>query len=344
MKFRLTIAALVLVHAAMTAQHPWMLPVSNSVDDLVHTLRLERTDSVCVRTTGSPIDVDGSQVPDSVLHAINLLFTEKLEERGKGAKIIGPCAGQGSVNLSTTVTAAGDRGWRIGPEATHEASERLWSAVFYLPLIDLMPEVRTINDEFNPNYFDLPQLPANATVLRMSGALIEGKLIEANGIDLVVEVPRKRRKPKTLALHKSEVFSVTFETGEWLLYAPDVLLGDDLTADEMRIYIAGQQDARANYNALPTTLVGVLVGAGGAIFASGGLILTILPPIAYGGAQFIPVLRIREATITNPEHRFNDIYADGYERVARSRKVLGGFKGGALGMVAGVAAWFLILQ
>jgi hypothetical protein len=159
-----------------------------------------------------------------------------------------------------------------------------------------------------------------------------------------MEVPRKRRKPKTMAIHKSEVFSVTFPEGEWVLYAPDEVLGDDLSIDEMRIYIAGQQDARDLYNAFPTTLVGVVVGAGGAILASGGLIITILTPVAYGSAQFLPILRIRESTIRNPEHRFNDVYAAGYERVARSRKVLGGFKGGALGMIAGVATWFLILQ
>ncbi len=115
-------------------------------------------------------------------------------------------------------------------------------------------------------------------------------------------------------------------------------VGDDLTADEMRIYIAGEQDARANYKPRLTAMVGTVVVGGVAFLASGGLILTLVPPLAYAGLQFVPVMRIQEKAITNPQHRYNEIYALGYERVARSRKVLGGLKGGVAGMVIGAAA------
>ena len=58
--------------------------------------------------------------------------------------------------------------------------------------------------------------------------------------------------------------------------------------------------------------------------------------------QLIPRIKIREETISNSENKYNEIYAMGYESVARSRKVIGGLKGSAIGVTVGTIFYFLI--
>lgn len=334
-----------------TAQHPWAKPFANAADDLHFNLRSEKGDSICVALRPGRAD---ASLPDSVFNALEALFAQKIEERSKSAIVTQGCS------TPTPIQVTGEVGWRadgtnirVAPEATNSSNDTQWSAVFFVPMTETLPEPDDIEEAFNPYYFDIPDLPAEASLLAMSGKVIEGRLISTEGTELKMEVAqrerrffkRKKAKKKILGLHKSDVFSVTFpEAGEWVIYAPDDALGDDLTSDEMRIYIAGQQDASDLYRSRGTALLGFIVGAGGAIFASGGLLFTILPPMGYTAFQFVPFIRIKEHTIRNPEHRFNDVYAAGYERVARSKKLLGGLKGSGLGMLVGVATWFLVLQ
>jgi hypothetical protein len=340
MKFTPLFAIFMLLGTSLYAQHPWMRPLASAADDMVFTLRVSDQDSVCVLVNRAQGEV---QLADGVVDALREAWVYTLRERIPVKQVKHDCS-TGSVNLEVNVNRADEERLRIFTEANHLQNDNTWSAVFFIEDPAELPLLTDGEDPFNKSYFELPELPAEARVLHMSGAVLSGSLVSADGVDVVIEVPRKRRKPKTVALHKSEIFSVTFDSGEWVLYAPDALLGDDLTVDEMRIYIAGEQDARNRYNPRPTTAVGVVFAAGAAVLASGGLILTLLPPIAYGAAQFIPVIRIREHTISNPEHRYNIIYAEGYGRVARSRKVIGGFKGGAVGMVIGIAGYFLLAQ
>lgn len=327
-----------------------MTPIANAADDLLYTLRIQSGDSICIQPNG------GSDIAttDSIDHALIKLFAFQVENHIEGvfadpycSKTLNPAA-----FLSTEIIPSENKQLKVNAEAQHLANKAVWSAVFYLPEVDVLPPLDDSIDVFNQVFFDLPALPADVSVLRMSGHIVYGQLLETEGSDLVLSVERKRKslfaknktRLKEVSIHKSEIFSVVFASGEWVLYAPDPIVGDDLTPDEMRIYIAGEQDARANYKPRVTALVGTLVVGGVAFLASGGLILTIVPPLAYAGIQFIPVMRISEKTITNSQHRFNDIYAMGYERVARSRKVLGGLKGGVAGMIIGAAAYYILVH
>lgn len=343
MQLKLTVVLLVLSTLTSFAQHPWESPLRSTATDAAASLRLTYTDSVCVGLANAAPNA----APDSVQEAILNLFARLLAEKAKGAEISRQCS-QGDATIDLRISTATEQRYAFEGNGSQTYKGLEWSAVMYIPVTERLPEVQAIGNEFNIEAFSLPPLPAQVTVTRMSGAEITGTLISAEGIDLVIDIPRgkpeKNKKPKRINLHKSEVFSAQFAEGEWVLYAPDPLLGDDITADEMRIYIAAERDARENFKVWPTVVTGVVVCGAVAVLASGGLFLTILPPLAYAGAQFIPVIRIRENTISNPEHRYNEVYAEGYGRVARSRKVLGGLKGGALGMVLGSAAYFIFLQ
>lgn len=184
---------------------------------------------------------------------------------------------------------------------------------------------------------------AQDQILKMSGHTIVGEIVEVTDFQVVCEIQKKNGKTKQVAFPRSDVFSVTKEGQEEdIFYQQDSFIGDDYTVQEMRIYIAGEQDALNGYDPSPTKYVGLLVGAGAGVASQGGLLLPIGVPVAYTLLQLAPTIKIREETISNINHKYNDIYAAGYAGVARSKKVLAGLKGSALGAFIGVIFYFLI--
>lgn len=338
MRFTLLCAALLLLQLTSSGQHPWNNTLRNSASDLHYTLRLAKNDSICIR----PFQAE--KIADSTLHAINRHFSLMLEKEQPELVPLPMCERTTGIFVTGTAIKNGER---IKLQLDAMNGDLTWSAVFFLEGEVVLPEIGNPETAFDQNFFEVPELPAEATLLRMSGNEISGSVLSVDGIDIVMETPRKRRKPKRLEIHKSEVFSMTFtgqNAGEWVLYAPDPALGDDLSIDEMRIFIAGEQDARRGFKVWPTTLGGFLVGAGSAILADGGLLFTIAPPLAYSAFPLLPVLRIQGASISKPEYKFNEVYALGYERVARPKKLMGAMKGSGLGLLVGIATYFLVLR
>lgn len=184
---------------------------------------------------------------------------------------------------------------------------------------------------------------AQDLILKMSGHEIVCKITEVNDFEVRYEVKNKRGKLRSIASPRSDIFSITQkDSTENIFYSQDSFIGDDFTVQEMRIYIAGEQDALAGYDPRPTTYVGFGLGAAGGYLAEGGLITPLIIPVTYTLFQLVPKVKIREKTITNPNHRYDEIYAMGYESVARSRKVLGGLKGSSIGAVLGVVVYFIV--
>lgn len=312
------------------AQHPWDEVLISTTKDASATLNLSTTAEVCVS------GFKGEGIPDSVTTALEEQFALRLQEAASGTKVNMDCP-ESNFNAQIT-TVDGQSSFKVN--AAGNVSDRSWEAVFYLPETSTLPKIDSV-DVFNQAYFVIPDLPAQVKVTRMSGAEIEGKLISSDGIDLVIQTTKKNGKQKIKNIHKSEIFSVEFPEGEWVLYAPDDALGDEFSVDEMRIFIAGEQDAMNGYNGLPTAGVGFLLAGTAAVLANGGLILSILPPVIYTVAQLIPVIKIQGKTISNPNYKHNEIYAMGYERVARSRKLMAGLKGSVLGALGGIGIYFL---
>lgn len=182
-------------------------------------------------------------------------------------------------------------------------------------------------------------LNAQDLMLTMSGHEIKCKVVSDSTLQIRYELSRKNGKQKPMSIHRSEVFSITKNGQESVLYAPDPIIGDDMSVQELRIYIAGEKDAREKYKAVPTMLVGVALAGTGAYLSEGALMGTLAVPIIYPIAQLIPVIKIKEKNISNLNHQYNDIYASGYEGVARSKKIFAAFKGVLIGSIAGYALY-----
>lgn len=191
--------------------------------------------------------------------------------------------------------------------------------------------------------FCIAEIFAQDVILTMEGREIKCQVEDTTGFFVQYTIIKKNGREKEREIHRSEIFSVTRESGtENVYYQPDPVLGEDLTEEEMRIYVTGAKDARNAYNPLWTAVGGVLFAGVISYLSQGGLILTIAPPIVYMLIQFIPYIKIKEETMSNLNYQYNDLYASGYESVARSKKVLAGLKGGVLGSIIGFVTYLII--
>jgi hypothetical protein len=150
-----------------------------------------------------------------------------------------------------------------------------------------------------------------------------------------------KEKTRAVELNKSEIYSLADGSREQILYYQDTMLGDYYTPEEMRMYLAGAGDARKNFKARHISAIGfALCGAAGYLVGDGLLIL-IVPPITYAAIQYVGKIKIREKYLSDPNFKFNDLYAEGFEPPARSRKMIRGALSGFLGSASGVILYFI---
>ncbi len=188
-------------------------------------------------------------------------------------------------------------------------------------------------------------IAAQDTLLLMNGQLLPCRIMSDSGTVFVFEMTKKNGKIKTRELHKNDVFSVTkIGQPEFILYEQNEIMGDIYTIDEMNYLLAGQRDARNNFKAWPTFIVGFVMCGTIAFIGQDGFITTLVPPMAYMVVQLVPKIKIREKYMSNPEYKYNDIYADGFEPPARSRKMLRAMGGGFTGSATGLLTWLLFFN
>lgn len=183
------------------------------------------------------------------------------------------------------------------------------------------------------------------SVLLMNGRQMECLIVADTGTVLLMKITKPGGKVIEREIHKNDVFSVT-KAGqkEEILYLQDEMLGNIYSTDEMRYYLAGENDARQNFDAWPTFAAGFTVCAAISLWGGDGYITAVGPPILFTLVQLAPKIKIREKTMSHPEYKYNDIYADGYEPPARTRKLSRAMQGSFLGSATGVACWLLFLN
>lgn len=181
------------------------------------------------------------------------------------------------------------------------------------------------------------------TLLLMNGQLLPCKIVADSGTVIEMEIIKRSGKIKLRDIHKSEIFSVKKGSQpEIVLYAKDEIIGDDLTEEEMRFYLAGQGDARNNYKAMHVFLIGVAACGTIAYLGGDGYMTAMVPPIAYVLVQFIGRVKVQKDSMSNPNYDQNDMYAYGYGPTARSRKMIRAMEGGFAGSALGVTLYLLL--
>lgn len=180
-------------------------------------------------------------------------------------------------------------------------------------------------------------------ILTMEGAVIDCQIIDDTQILITYEVTNKRGKVKSRSMHKTEVFSIIKEgKNEHIFYSKDEVLGDNFTIEEMKIYLVGEQDAKKSYSTRNTEIIGYVLGAAGGYLAQGSVIVLLITPITYVLYQYLPYIKIKEETMSSIGYKHNDFYMQGYELVARGKKIRAALKSSVIGSLAGAIIYRII--
>jgi hypothetical protein len=176
-------------------------------------------------------------------------------------------------------------------------------------------------------------------LLLLNGKNIEGKVISI-GEEFITLETGKNGKLKLREIDTYRVFSILYNDGQTkILYEYDTLVGNYYTAEEMYLFIKGEQDARSYH---PLGLLGAVYGPvsiGGSLLL-GGFFSIGVPLVTTTIAVLIPP-RVRKRRIPNPELATNEAYRHGYKRVAKEKRMRMAIKTSILGTIAGYAGYHL---
>lgn len=184
---------------------------------------------------------------------------------------------------------------------------------------------------------------AQDTIVLLTGHIIPCKVYQENENVITCEFVKKGREEK-LIIDTYRVFSIKFANGqEKVFYQQDTTKGNWFTVDEMRYFIYGEQDAMKGYKSPMTTVLGLIAGAGAGFFAMESLIL-LGAPLVYTAGNLIPYIIIDRKTVRNEKFLEQETYIQGYERVARSKKIQNALKSSAAGLAIGIGTYFLVKE
>jgi hypothetical protein len=184
---------------------------------------------------------------------------------------------------------------------------------------------------------------AQDTIILLTGHIIPCKIYQENENVITCEYTKKGREER-LILDTYRVFSIKFGNGEEkVYYQQDSTNGNWFTVDEMRYFIYGEQDAMKGYKSPITSVLGVMAGAGAGFFAMESLIL-FAAPLVYTTGNILPYIIIDRKTVRDEKLLEQETYVQGYERVARNKKIQNALKSSAAGLAIGIGAYFLVKE
>jgi len=182
------------------------------------------------------------------------------------------------------------------------------------------------------------------SILLMNGTVIKAKVLGQSTLEVRYEEFGRKGSVRERQEPTHDVFSVTDSLGrERVWYFYDTIFGNDLTVDQMRWFIKGEQDARDGHKPTWYTIGGFLFGAGTTIAANLEMNAFFLPPI-YAGAMLLPRVNVTRGSIRDPLMEGNDYYAYGYARVGKTKRVVRGLLSTFAGVAVGLAVRQFIIN
>jgi hypothetical protein len=181
---------------------------------------------------------------------------------------------------------------------------------------------------------------AQQKILLMSGIEIEGKNIKVDEEFVHYEYTQKD-EVKTNSIEIYRVFAIYDEQSkEQVIYERDSLFGRDLTVQEMRYFIFGEQDARKVFKSPSSTIASFIIGAG-----SGFAINFFAIPVPFAATIIISSIkpRLTPDKLEHKTHLKEYSYYDGYRRIARNKKRGNALWGGFAGVAVGISSYYVFL-
>lgn len=175
------------------------------------------------------------------------------------------------------------------------------------------------------------------TIILLNGSMVITSIIDTtNG---VISFKNPKNDKKNFIIENDRVFSIKNSSGEYFIYVYDTLIGNEFTIQEMKYFIAGEQDAQKGFKARGSLFGNVAVGAAAGITGS---FLSPIAPFAFTALVGIPKVKIKHKTVSNLEYLKQDTYLMGYERVARKKRKIKSLIGGGIGLGVGLGTFFIL--
>lgn len=185
---------------------------------------------------------------------------------------------------------------------------------------------------------------AQDRILLMNGETIEGKVLGQSTLEVRYLQARKNGLWKERAEPTEEVFSVTDSLGrERIWYFYDTVFGNDLSLDQMRWFLKGEQDARKGYKPIWPMIGSFAAGAGLVIGLNWEMNGLFVPPIT-AGIMALPRVHVTRGSISDPLMDGDPFYATGYARVGRSKRVIRSLIASFIGVGVGLAVRQLVIN
>ncbi len=177
----------------------------------------------------------------------------------------------------------------------------------------------------------------NDTILLLSGTEIIAAVYDTTFGNITYKNPKSDQDP--IVIETSDVFSIRNSKGESIKYVYDSAGENDLTVEEMRYYIKGEQDAKKGFKPRGAFWTNVGIGA---LSGATGSFLCPIPPFIFTALSGITKVKIKHSTVSNMDYLKHDTYIMGYEHIARGKRKTKSLLGGGFGLVGGIGVGILL--
>lgn len=178
-------------------------------------------------------------------------------------------------------------------------------------------------------------------IILISGQIIDGRVLSVNEDTIRFQYPKKN-KIKEGFVEAYRVFSIQYADGnEKVIYKYDTLTANDRTEEEIRNFIAGEQDALQGYKGLNSAFIPLVISGAGAFVIKDNFLIIAVPFVTYMTYIALTRPRIIPSTVRDPKLLSSPDYVEGYKRIARSRKNRNALWGSILGAGMGLGAYIM---
>ncbi len=192
------------------------------------------------------------------------------------------------------------------------------------------------------NRLTMPECAIPDTLLLDDGKIVITHITDTVGYAVEMLKPNSK-KHKKLEVDKDDLFQITFGCNgkKEIFYNYDTLIGNDMTVDEARRFIEGEQDAQRGFHAFGTSAAAFAVGAGAGIVGS---FFALAPPFIFAGFMSFKYVKIRHHSVRSLENVHHDGYLYGYSMVARRKRSSKALLWGAIGVAVGTVVHYIIVN
>lgn len=188
------------------------------------------------------------------------------------------------------------------------------------------------------------------TVLLLSGDKMYLKNYKYNETGTAIAYHEKNRELQEIDLE--HIFSITDTLGnEQVIYKPDTIKEDYMTAEQMRNFINGEIEAEAKYKCKWCFVGGIVIGAATPFLLPyigftpmSNIVYSPLVPAATSTAIGFTGARDKTIIAINPEQAKNDHYVLGFKERSGQIKLKSTIIGSGIGLVVGMISAFFVYK